>query len=92
MDPTRLADQGTLVRFAVPLSTLGRQHGLSNFHLAGEGRLIADIAPGFTYMDVARFEIAAEDIVQGARVEVLLSGTPLADQFRRGPLLTTTTE
>lgn len=75
-----------LVRFAQVLTDLGVRHGLSNLHRAGDGRIIADIAAGQTYLDVARFELEAEAVLQ-AGVSVILSETETADRLDRGSLL-----
>jgi hypothetical protein len=81
------ATEEQLSRFARVLTDLGSRHGLSGFRRAGDGRLIADIAGGKTYLDVARFEIEAEAVLQAA-VSVILSETETASRLDRGPLLT----
>jgi hypothetical protein len=80
------ATEERLVRFAQVLTDLGVRHGLSNLHRAGDGRTIADIAEGKTYLDVARFELEAETVLQ-AGVSVILSETETASRLDRGPLL-----
>jgi hypothetical protein len=80
------ATDDQLGRFARALENLGLRHGLSNFRLGRPGELIADIAGGRTYLDVARFELDAEAVVQ-AGVSVLLSGTDRAARSDRGPLV-----
>jgi hypothetical protein len=80
------ATEERLRRFAQVLTDLGVRHGLSNFRRAGDGRVIADIADGRTYLDVARFEIEAEAVLQ-AGVSVILSATESAARLDRGPLL-----
>ncbi|MEP6461818.1 MAG: hypothetical protein ABJC62_00045 [Frankiaceae bacterium] len=67
------------------LIDLGGRHGLSNFRRAGDGRLIADIEQGKTYLDVARFELEAEGVLR-AGVSVVLSKTDTAARLDRGPL------
>ena len=39
---------------------------LSNFHRGGAGMVIAGVTPGRTYVDIARFEIEAEGLLQAA--------------------------
>lgn len=73
------------MRFAQVLTDLGVRHGLSNLHRAGDGRIIADIAAGMTYLDVSRFELEAEAVLQ-AGVSVILSETETATRLDRGPL------
>lgn len=80
------ATEEQLVRFAQVLIDLGVRHGLSNLHRAGDGRIIADIADGKTYLDVARFELEAEAVLE-AGVSVILSQTETATRLDRGPLL-----
>jgi hypothetical protein len=80
------ATDDELNRFERVLTNLGLRHGLSNFRLGRPGELIADISWGRTYLDVARFELDAEAVIQ-ARVSVLLSGTELAARSDRGPLV-----
>lgn len=75
-----------MLRFTRALSNLARDHGLSNLRLAGEGRLIADIAEGRTLLDVARFEIEAQAVLQ-ARVCVISSRSELASQVDTRPLV-----
>jgi len=81
------ASEEQLIRYARVLVNLGKQHGLSNFRRAGDGRLIVDIAHGRTYLDIARFELAAEGLLQ-AGVSVILTGTETATRADRGPLTT----
>ena len=80
------ATEGLLVRFAQVLMDSGVRHGLSNLHRAGDGRVIADIAEGMTYLDVARFGLEAEAVLQ-ASVSVVLSETETASRLDRGSLL-----
>lgn len=80
------ATEEQLLRFAQVLTDLGARHGLSNLRRAGDGRIVADIADGKTYLDVARFEIEAEAVLQ-TTVSVVLSGTQPATRLDRGPLL-----
>ena len=77
-----------MLRFAQALITLARGHGLSNLRLAGDGQIIADIADiaeGRTLLDVARFEIEAQAVLQ-SRVSVLSSRAELASSVDNGPL------
>ena len=80
------ATEEQLVRFAQVLTDLGARHGLSNLHRAGDGRIVAEIAAGMTYLDVSRFELEAEAVLQ-AGVSVILSETETAARLDRGPLL-----
>jgi len=82
MDP---APEAQMLRFAQALNTLARGHGLSNLRLAGAGQIIADIAEGRTLLDVARFEIEAQAVLQ-SRVSVLSSRAELASSVDNGPL------
>ncbi|MDE3202902.1 MAG: hypothetical protein KGQ66_01620 [Acidobacteriota bacterium] len=82
----KTATEEQIVRFAQVLTDLGVRHGLSNLHRAGVGRIIADIAEGQTYLDVARFELEAEAVLQ-AGVSVILSDTETATRLDGGPLL-----
>ncbi len=82
MDP---APEAQMLRFAQALITLARGHGLSNLRLAGDGQIIADIAEGRTLLDVARFEIEAQAVLQ-SRVSVLSSRAELASSVDNGPL------
>lgn len=80
------ASEERLRRFAKVLIDLGIRHGLSNFRRAGDGRVVADVTEGRTYLDVARFEIEAECVLR-ASVSVILAGTESASLLDRGPLL-----
>ncbi|HNA37436.1 MAG TPA: hypothetical protein PLZ72_13890 [Microthrixaceae bacterium] len=85
MDP---APEAQMLRLAQALITLARGHGLSNLRLAGDGQIIADIADiaeGRTLLDVARFEIEAQAVLQ-SRVSVLSSRAELAASVDNGPL------
>ena len=82
------ATEAQLIRFVRALENLAANHGMSNLHLAGDGQLIAHIAPGKTLMDVARFELEAQAVLQ-ASVAVISSRAPLAEQLDRGPLTAT---
>ena len=80
------ATEAQMLRFAQALNTLARGHGLSNLRVAGEGQLIADIAKGRTLLDVARFEIEAQAVLQ-ARVSVISSRAELASHVESRPLV-----
>lgn len=83
MDP---ATEAQMLRFAEALNTLARGDGLSNLRLAGEGQLIADVAEGRTLLDIARFEIEAQAVVQ-AHVSVISSRAELASHIDDRPLV-----
>lgn len=85
LEPMGTATEAQLIRFARALENLAAKHGLSNLHLAGDGQLIADIPSGRTLLDVARFELEAQVVLQ-ARVFAISSRAPIAEQLDRGPL------
>ena len=79
-----LADDETLRRHATVLTVLADAYGLSDLGLGDDpGELIAAVAPGRTYFDIARFEMAVTDTL-GVTVHV----TPSTAQGAhvRGPL------
>lgn len=80
VDTVDPATDDQMARFSEALTTLARGHGLSNLRLAGDGRLIADIAEGRTLLDVARFEIEAQTVLQ-ARVSVISSRSELVREL-----------
>ncbi len=80
------ATEAQMLRFAQALDTLARGHGLANLRVAGEGQLIADIAKERTLLDIARFEIEAQAIIQ-ARVSVISSRAELASHLDSQPLV-----
>lgn len=79
------ASERQLDRAAAQLTDLGARHGLSGFRHAGEGRLVADITPGRTYFDIARFELEAETML-GAAVDIIPAQTPSAAVLAGRPL------
>ena len=83
------ATEAQMLRFATTLTTLARGHGLSNLRLVEDGQVIADIDPGRTLLDVARFEIEAQGLLQ-ARVSVISSRSELASQLASRPLVAST--
>jgi hypothetical protein len=79
-----LADDDALRRHATVLRVLADAYGLSDLGLGDDpGELIATVAPGRTYFDIARFEMAVTDTL-GVTVHV----TPSTAQGAhvRGPL------
>lgn len=80
------ATEAQMLRFAQALVNLARGHGLTSLRLAGDGQIIADVAEGRTLLDIARFEIEAQAILQ-ARVSVVSSRTELASRLDSRPLL-----
>jgi len=81
----KAAPEAQLLRNARALETLAGNHGLTNLRLAGDGRLIADVEAGRTLLDIARFEIEAQAVLQ-ATIAVISSRAPLAAQVDKGPL------
>lgn len=75
MEPP-LADDDVLRRHATVLTVLGETHGLTDLVLGVDpGELVATVAPGRTYFDVARFEMSVADVL-GFTVHVTPSGAP----------------
>lgn len=75
MEPP-LADDDVLRRHATVLKVLGETHGLTDLVLGDDpGELVATVAPGRTYFDVARFEMSVADVL-GFTVHVTSSGAP----------------
>ena len=71
-----LADDDVLRQHATVLRVLAEEHGLSDLALGGsQAELIATVAAGRTYFDVARFELAAADLL-GVLVHVTPSSAP----------------
>lgn len=71
------ASEEQLDRATPVLRNLARRHGLSNLRHAGPGVVVADVASGRTYFDVARFELEAEAVLRAA-VHVVSSGAEAA--------------
>lgn len=86
----KLATEDQLDRSGELLSVLGQRHGLSNFRHAGPGRVVADAEMGRTYLDVARFELEAEGMLQ-ARLTVITSGAPSAAKAGGRAIVATST-
>ncbi len=82
------ASEELLDRYGAVLVGLGRSHGLSRLRHGGPGILIADVEPGRTYMDLARFELEAEALL-AARLTVLSADAPRARQIAGAPLRST---
>ncbi len=80
------ATEAQMLRFAQALDNLARRHGLSNLRVAGEGRLVADVAKARTLLDIARFEIEAQAVLK-ARVSVISSRAELASLVESRPLV-----
>jgi len=79
-----LADDDVLRQHATVLRVLADEHGLTDLALGDSpAEIIATVAPGRTYFDVARFELAAADLL-GVIVHVTPSSAPGARV--RGPL------
>lgn len=83
------APEAQMLRFAQALNTLAGRHGLSKLRLVEDGQVIADIDEGRTLLDVARFEIEAQALLQ-ARVCVISSRSELASQLASWPLAAST--
>lgn len=81
------ATEEQLDRAAALLVHLARDHGLVALRHAGRGRVVADVEPGRTYLDVARFELEAESLI-GARIWVVPSGAPSAKEIAGRPIST----
>lgn len=75
-----------MVRFGRALNTLARGHGLSNLRVVGDGQLLADVAKSRTLLDIARFEIEAQAVLQ-AGVSVISSRAELASLVDSRPLV-----
>jgi len=78
--PEELLDQ-----FAAVLADLAQRHGLSNLRHGGPGTIVADVGPGRTLADLARFELEAESLL-GHEVVVVSSDAPAARRLAGGPL------
>jgi hypothetical protein len=77
-----------LDRSAADLRTIADTFGLAGLRHAGRGNIVADVAPGRTYFDLAGFEAAAAQLL-GAAVFVTPSGAPGAARMAGRPLLAT---
>ena len=82
------ASDELLDRYGAVLATLGESHGISGLRHAGEGTVVADVAPGHTYFDLARFELEAESLL-GAALAVIPSSAPAAAGMAGAPLRAT---
>lgn len=80
-----LATEELLDRFAAVLTDLADRHGLSNLRQADRGAVVADVAPGRTYLDLADFELEAESVL-GAALFVIPSGSPHGRDVAGRPL------
>lgn len=81
------AAEHDIARLAASLTDLAYKHGLSGLRVAGDGVLIADVASGRTLLDVARFELEAEAVLQ-AVVSVISSRSEYAARAESRPLVT----
>lgn len=72
-------------RYAALLVDLGRRHGITNLRHGGPGKVVADVEPGRTYFDLARFEMEVQSIL-GHDVAVVSTDTPLAAEIAGPPL------
>jgi hypothetical protein len=71
-----LADDDALRQHDTVLRVLAEEHGLMDLALGdGQAEIIATVAPGRTCIDVARFELAAADLL-GVVVHVTPSSAP----------------
>jgi hypothetical protein len=74
-----------LDRFAAVLADLAGRHGLSKLRHGGHGTIVAEVEPGRTLTDLARFELDAESLL-GHEVFVISDDAPAADRVVGGPL------
>jgi len=79
------APEELLDRFADVLADLAERHGLSNLRHGGPGTVVADVEPGRTLSDLARFELEAESLL-AHEVFVVSSDAPAARQLTGAPL------
>jgi hypothetical protein len=79
------APEELLDRYAAVLADLAQRHGLSNLRHGGPGTIVADVAPGRTLADLARFELEAESLL-GHEVFVVSSDAPAAPRLAGEPL------
>lgn len=71
-----LADDEALLRHATTLRVLAETHGLTDLGFGdAPGEVVATVAPGRTYFDLARFEMEAI-VVVGCEVHVTPSSAP----------------
>ena len=79
-DPEELLD-----RYAAALDGLAARYGLSHLRHGGVGTVIADVEPGRTLTDLARFEREAESLI-GYDIFVMSSDAPAAQNSGGAPL------
>lgn len=79
------APEELLDRFAAVLADLAERHGLSNLRHGGPGTVVADVEPGRTLSDLARFELEAESLLDH-ELFVVSSDAPAAHRLTGGPL------
>lgn len=79
------ASKELLDRFAAVLADLGARHGLANLRHGGVGTVVADVAAGRTYLNLALFELEAESLL-GASLTVVSSDAPRAARIVAEPL------
>lgn len=71
-----LADDETLLRHVTTVRVLAEAHGLTELGLGDDpGEIVATVAPGRTYFDLARFEMEAIAVL-GVEVHVTPSSAP----------------
>lgn len=89
MDESLLpASDDLLDRYGAVLADLGVAHGLFRLRHGGPGVVVADVEPGRTLSDLARFEIEAESLL-GAALALIASDTLAAARLVGEPLRAT---
>lgn len=79
------ASDELLDRYGAVLADLASRHGLSGLRHGGPGTIVADVEPGRTLSDLARFELEAESLI-GYGVHVVSSDAPAAGRLAGRPL------
>lgn len=79
------APEELLDRYGAVLADLAAGHGLTNLRHGGLGVVVADVEPGRTLGDLARFEIEAE-VLLGAECALVSSDAPVAPRLTGPPL------
>jgi len=72
-------------RYAALLVDLGRRYGITNLRHGGPCKVVADVEPGRTYFDLARFEMEVRSIL-GHDVAVVSTDTSFAAEIAGPPL------
>ncbi|MGH9067835.1 MAG: hypothetical protein ACRD0J_10150 [Acidimicrobiales bacterium] len=83
------ASDEVLDRYGAVLADLGARWGISGLRHGRPGTLVADVAPGRTLTDMARFELEAQSLL-GATVALVSSDAPSAPAMAGAPLRATT--